>query len=407
MDFSLRRAIARLIARAPHRTPQSSEDPDFTSGPADAAPAPDTRPARRARRLPVVLVTTGALVFTGAGVAVAQAHKTVTLDVDGEVSHLGTFSGTVAGLLDSAHVEIAAHDALTPAASEPLTDGLTVVVRHAHRVRVTSNGQTSIVWSTAQSAADALTVLQARGANVSLVTSRSSSGRVELPMRLAVAGTVDVVADGATRTVPAAHDVAAAIAAAGVTVGAADRVQVLTQDGRLTVKVQRVKVSEVSAVTEIPFRTTTRATSRLYTGQRRTVRAGVPGTRTQVFQVTTVDGVEVARAQVSDAVTTAPVDAIVEVGSAARPATRVVASAGGGVWAALARCESGGNPKAVSRNGLYYGLYQFSLPTWRAMGGSGLPTQASAAEQTARAQALQARSGWGQWPVCSVKIGVR
>ncbi len=77
------------------------------------------------------------------------------------------------------------------------------------------------------------------------------------------------------------------------------------------------------------------------------------------------------------------------------------------MWAALARCESGGNPTAVSRNGLYYGLYQFSLPTWRAMGGSGLPTQASAAEQTARAQALQARSGWGQWPVCSVKIGVR
>jgi uncharacterized protein YabE (DUF348 family) len=356
-----------------------------------------------------VLVATGALVLTGAGVAVAQAHKSVTLDVDGTVSHLATFSGTVAGLLDSAHVEIAAHDAVTPAASAPLTDGETVVVRHAHRVTINANGRTSTVWSTALSAADALTALQARGENVALVTSRSSSGRVELPMGLASAGTVDVVADGTTRTVPAAHDVAAALAAAGVTVGSADRVQVLTQDGRLTVKVQRVKTTDVSAVTQIAFQTTTRTTSHLYAGQRRTVQAGVPGTRTQVFQVTTVDGVEVARAQISDAVTSAPVDAVVEVGSAARPATPVpaVASVGGDVWAALARCESGGNPAAVSRNGLYYGLYQFSLPTWRAMGGSGLPTQASAAEQTARAQALQARSGWGQWPVCSVKIGVR
>ena len=76
-------------------------------------------------------------------------------------------------------------------------------------------------------------------------------------------------------------------------------------------------------------------------------------------------------------------------------------------WEVLRQCESGGNPGAVSPNGLYYGLYQFSLPTWRSMGGSGLPTQASAAEQTQRAKALQARSGWGQWPACSAKLGLR
>ena len=76
-------------------------------------------------------------------------------------------------------------------------------------------------------------------------------------------------------------------------------------------------------------------------------------------------------------------------------------AAGGSLnWAALARCESGGRVDAVSANGKYYGLYQFSLGTWRAVGGSGLPSQASAAEQTARAQTLFARSGAGQWPVC-------
>ena len=41
------------------------------------------------------------------------------------------------------------------------------------------------------------------------------------------------------------------------------------------------------------------------------------------------------------------------------------------------------------------------------MGGSGLPSQASAEEQTMRAQTLQARSGWGQWPACSKKLGLR
>ena len=60
----------------------------------------------------------------------------------------------------------------------------------------------------------------------------------------------------------------------------------------------------------------------------------------------------------------------------------------------------------MSSNGLYYGLYQFSLSTWRGVGGSGLPTEATPAEQTMRAQALQARSGWGQWPACAAKLGL-
>ena len=64
-------------------------------------------------------------------------------------------------------------------------------------------------------------------------------------------------------------------------------------------------------------------------------------------------------------------------------------SSGGGLdWAALARCESGGNPRAVSSNGLYYGLYQFSIGTWQSVGGSGRPSDASSSEQTARAQTL-------------------
>ena len=38
--------------------------------------------------------------------------------------------------------------------------------------------------------------------------------------------------------------------------------------------------------------------------------------------------------------------------------------------------------------------------TWHAVGGVGLPTNASSSEQTYRAQILYNRSGAGQWPVC-------
>ena len=90
--------------------------------------------------------------------------------------------------------------------------------------------------------------------------------------------------------------------------------------------------------------------------------------------------------------------------------TRTAATTGGipnSTWYALAECESGNNPTIVSSNGLYYGLYQFRLDTWRSVGGTGLPTQHSREEQTYRASILQARSGWGQWPACSRMLGLR
>jgi hypothetical protein len=67
---------------------------------------------------------------------------------------------------------------------------------------------------------------------------------------------------------------------------------------------------------------------------------------------------------------------------------------------AIAQCESGGDPTAVSADGMYHGKYQFSVATWQAMGGSGLPSQAPEAEQDMRAAMLYSQSGPSQWPVC-------
>ncbi len=67
---------------------------------------------------------------------------------------------------------------------------------------------------------------------------------------------------------------------------------------------------------------------------------------------------------------------------------------------AIALCESGGNPRAISAGGTYRGKYQFSFATWASVGGRGDPAQASEAEQDRRAAMLYARDGPGQWPVC-------
>jgi hypothetical protein len=68
--------------------------------------------------------------------------------------------------------------------------------------------------------------------------------------------------------------------------------------------------------------------------------------------------------------------------------------------AAIAACESGGDPTAVDASGTYRGKYQFDYATWASVGGSGDPAAAPEAEQDARAAMLYARAGATAWPVC-------
>jgi len=90
--------------------------------------------------------------------------------------------------------------------------------------------------------------------------------------------------------------------------------------------------------------------------------------------------------------------------SRSAPRPRVLPT--GDLWARLRHCESGGRYNVNSGNG-FYGAYQFHPRTWRGLGFPGLPHQAPPEMQDEAARKLQARSGWGQWPVCSRRIGAR
>lgn len=67
--------------------------------------------------------------------------------------------------------------------------------------------------------------------------------------------------------------------------------------------------------------------------------------------------------------------------------------------ASIRACESGGDYSINTGNG-YYGAYQFSLSTWRSVGGSGYPHLASPAEQDMRAQIMIDQGRRGEWPNC-------
>jgi len=75
-------------------------------------------------------------------------------------------------------------------------------------------------------------------------------------------------------------------------------------------------------------------------------------------------------------------------------------------WHQLAECESTGIWSLNTGNG-YYGGIQFSLGSWQGVGGSGLPSDASVAEQIQRGRMLWEQGGWAHWPACTASFGWR
>ena len=76
-------------------------------------------------------------------------------------------------------------------------------------------------------------------------------------------------------------------------------------------------------------------------------------------------------------------------------------------WAALAQCESSGNPRAVNRSGKYRGAFQMDAAFWRTYGGltyAARPDLATYAQQLAVAQRGYAARGRSPWPECGRRL---
>jgi hypothetical protein len=90
------------------------------------------------------------------------------------------------------------------------------------------------------------------------------------------------------------------------------------------------------------------------------------------------------------------------------PAPR--STGGGSVWDALAQCESGGNWAINTGNG-YEGGLQFAHSTWVAYGGLEFAPRADLATREQQIivaeRTRDAAGGYGPWPACSAKLGLR
>jgi uncharacterized protein YabE (DUF348 family) len=386
--------------------------------------------AAASRHKTAVAASAVAVALIAGAIVVTNAVKTITMDVDGQVTQFSTFARSVDSLLAGRDIELGADDIVSPALDDRLVSGDVVVIRFGRQVTLSVDGEKTDAVIAALDASDVLALAAHRGADVRLVASRAG-GRTQLPIRLAAGHNpaVAIVADGHAHTVTyTGGDAEDLIASAGITLEDTDIVTVMPasrldvtingdQPVDVAIVVQRVAVHYVAYTDTVAYQSETRTDSGRFSDLPVVVvQRGQAGEVTRTYAVTTVDGAETARERVSEEVTVEPVTHITSRGTRTRP-TPPPAAAGGAtytggnipdsVWRALAHCESGGRPHAVSPGGRFHGLYQFSVATWRSVGGQGLPSQASPAEQRQRAVALQARSGWGQWPSCSRRIGVR
>jgi uncharacterized protein YabE (DUF348 family) len=352
-------------------------------------------------------------------VAFVGNHKNVELTVDGETSTVQTFGGTVADVLERASVEVDTTDQVSPALTASVSDGASIQVTRTTAVEVTLDGAETTVHTAGSTVADLVDELG---------VARDSDVSAPFEMQLAMLGEglaistpkrVTVVADGRSRvSTTTAGSVSDLLAELKIKLRNQDRVSVPATaaviDG-MGLKVTRVREGIRKTVTEpIAFATREVKDSGLYKGQQKVTQAGVTGERTRVYSLVRIDGKVVSRELLSNTVTRKPVGETVAVGTKPRPKPASGSGSSGtapsgGVWAALAECESGGNWQINTGNG-YYGGLQFSQSSWIGAGGgkyAPLPHLATPSEQIATAEVLRQNGGWGHWPSCSAQLGLR
>jgi len=355
-------------------------------------------------RKPLVVALNVAVVIAvvGGTAAFANADKHVTLVVDGHRHAVSTYADTVGALLAEQGVRTQPRDVVAPDAQATLVDGSEVAVRFARPITLDLDGATQRIWTTAATVDDLLEQLNLR--NQGAVVSASRSQGLALSgarLRVRLPDTLVIRHDGwRTLIVTAAPTVGAAVRQSGIHLGPLDRASVplstlLTH--RQVVTVTRVKVLRHRSRVALPFRIIRRPDPALYQGDTELVRAGQRGLARVEVRVRLRDGRVVHRHRTIVAILRPARPQTVRFGTKERPTWTPTPS--GLNWAALARCESGGNPLAVNPAG-YYGLYQFALGTWYGVGGAGNPIYASVGEQTYRAELLYSRSGSAPWPVC-------
>ncbi|WP_426976567.1 transglycosylase family protein [Pseudarthrobacter sp. O4] len=346
-------------------------------------------------------------------VAFVGNNKTVTLNVDGKVSSVQTFGGTVGQVVKGAKVELQPSDRVSPSADAHVQDGSVINVNLAKAVKVSLDGAERTINTTSPTVEGLVTELGVASASEVSVPKDAQLSVSGSFVAISTPKTVSIVADGkAARTTTTAATVSQLLADAGLSLGASDR---SSQPGNapvvndMVIKVSRVDVSKRADVTEpVPFETLTTESPEMLKGEKDVTQAGVAGAKNKSFKLVLVDGREASRTLVSESVSVPPVTEKITVGTKEKPKSAAQAGNTGAaapgmmneaMWDRIAQCESTGNWSINNGNG-YYGGLQFDVRTWLSAGGGAYAPNASLASKAQQidiANRVYAQRGLQPW----------
>lgn len=374
-------------------------------------------------------IATGGMLATlvvGGGVAVA-GQKSVTLDVNGDIIQASTMSGDVEGALKSAGVEIDNRAMVTPALDESISDNSKITVRSARTVALTIDGKQEKIDTTALTVGSLLDQIGRSDAVSELSQARNQEiplDGMELEIVTPKKFTLNDGGKDGRMSLPA-RTVGEIFEMRGTPLGKDDKVTPAAntplKEG-MHVEVTRIANREETKVEEIPAPERVKEDPNMPEGEEKVVEKGAPGKARVVATVRTVNGEEVSRKEKSSKEITAPKERVIIRGTkkadkdegtdkdkGSNTGAAAPAVANGSVWDQLAQCEAGGDWSINTGNGFSGGL-QFTPSTWAAYGGTEYAPAAHMAtreQQIAVAERVQAGQGWGAWPACTSKMGLR
>ena len=270
---------------------------------------------RRIRVIACIAATSIAL----AGSFAFTARKSVALNINGQTTQVTTYAMTATRLLEEQGVDIKTHDIVTTSSGDQLANHAVVTVQSAYQTTINIDGTSVPFWTVATSADQLLGFFEENQNNATKITVDIDNVYNQLTGGLVINqdGPVTVIADGKTSVAPNGKLPAASILdSKGIVLNKEDRVSV-EKDGDTTIlRVRRVTHGEETRTAVVPYSTQTIIDPNLAEGQADVRQQGVNGEKTQVYDVTYVDGVAESETLKSETVTSMAIDQIIAVGAA-------------------------------------------------------------------------------------------
>ena len=363
-------------------------------------------------------MATGSMLATllvGGGLAVVN-KKDVTIDVNGQQMDLVTMSNSVEGALKQAGIKIGPDDLIVPSPSERLTRTESIKVRSAKSVAVVVDGQEKTIKSTALTVDELVSEIGSEIGGVNEGDLLSKGRDTVIPadgMKLDITRPKVVsINDGGdvTYTQMAASNVGDLLRRRNINLNPEDVVTPsITSPVKagLDVRIDRVRTDQVRETVPFEAPANYKDDATAFEGDEVVEEAGTPGSKEVKRSIRIVNGKEESNTVISEKEVAPAKPATIKRGTKAKSSAPSVAN--GSVWDSLAQCEAGGNWAINTGNGFSGGL-QFTPSTWLAYGGGQYAPQAHLAtreQQIAVASKVQAGQGWGAWPACTAKLGLR